>query len=119
MYLRTVLRSSPTRRAIAETLTPCRCSSRIMTTSPSRTNDAPLVRKKGHHRSSVTDRLPEASGRLGRQLTWGIFNRHIWGLFSRHSHTLERRVRAWQALHGPEQEVIFRQEHPPRAAGSV
>ena len=27
--------------------------------------------------------------------------------------TLERRVRHWQALHGPEREVIFRQEHPP------
>jgi len=27
--------------------------------------------------------------------------------------TLERRVRTWQALHGPEREVIFRQEHPP------
>ena len=25
--------------------------------------------------------------------------------------TLERRIRHWQALHGPEQEVIFRQEH--------
>ena len=27
--------------------------------------------------------------------------------------TLERRVRHWQALHGPEREVIFRQDHPP------
>jgi hypothetical protein len=27
--------------------------------------------------------------------------------------TLERRIRGWQALHGPEREVIFRQEHPP------
>jgi hypothetical protein len=27
--------------------------------------------------------------------------------------TLERRVRHWQALHGPDREVIFRQEHPP------
>lgn len=31
--------------------------------------------------------------------------------------TLERRVRHWQALHGPEREVIFRQEHPPGAQG--
>ena len=31
--------------------------------------------------------------------------------------TLERRVRAWQALHGPEREVIFRQDHPPGAQG--
>ena len=27
--------------------------------------------------------------------------------------TLERRVRHWQALHGPERDVIFRQDHPP------
>jgi len=26
--------------------------------------------------------------------------------------TLERRVRTWQALHGPERDLIFRQEHP-------
>ena len=31
--------------------------------------------------------------------------------------TLERRVRTWQALHGPEQDVIFRQDHPPGAQG--
>lgn len=31
--------------------------------------------------------------------------------------TLERRVRAWQGLHGPEREVIFRQDHPPGQQG--
>ena len=31
--------------------------------------------------------------------------------------TLERRVRIWQALHGPEREVIFCQEHPPGQQG--
>ena len=31
--------------------------------------------------------------------------------------TLERRVRHWQALHGPERDVIFRQEHPPGRQG--
>jgi hypothetical protein len=31
--------------------------------------------------------------------------------------TLERRVRQWQALHGPERDVIFRQEHPPGQQG--
>ena len=30
---------------------------------------------------------------------------------------LERRIRLWQALHGPEREVIFRQEHPPGQQG--
>jgi hypothetical protein len=27
--------------------------------------------------------------------------------------TLERRIRAWRAVNGPDREVIFRQEHPP------
>lgn len=27
--------------------------------------------------------------------------------------TLERRIETWKALHGPDQEVMFRQEHPP------
>jgi Mu transposase-like protein len=31
--------------------------------------------------------------------------------------TLERRIRAWRAIEGPEQEVIFRQEHPPGRLG--
>jgi len=31
--------------------------------------------------------------------------------------TLERRVRHWQAVHGPEREVIFRQDHPPGQQG--
>ena len=31
--------------------------------------------------------------------------------------TLERRIRMWQALHGPDREVIFRQEHPPGRQG--
>ena len=31
--------------------------------------------------------------------------------------TLERRMRLWQALHGPAREVIFRQEHPPGQQG--
>ena len=31
--------------------------------------------------------------------------------------TLERRVRQWRALHGPEQEVIFAQTHPPGRQG--
>ena len=31
--------------------------------------------------------------------------------------TLERRVGTWQALHGPERDVIFRQDHPPGAQG--
>lgn len=31
--------------------------------------------------------------------------------------TLERRIGAWRALHGPEQDIIFRQEHAPGRLG--
>jgi len=31
--------------------------------------------------------------------------------------TLERRIRSWRALNGAEQDVIFRQEHPPGRVG--
>ena len=31
--------------------------------------------------------------------------------------TLERRIRMWRALEGPERDVIFRQEHPPGRMG--
>jgi transposase InsO family protein len=31
--------------------------------------------------------------------------------------TLERRIRQWRALNGPEQDVIFRQQHPPGRMG--
>ena len=31
--------------------------------------------------------------------------------------TLERRIRSWRALNGAEQDVIFRQEHPPGRLG--
>ena len=31
--------------------------------------------------------------------------------------TLERRIRAWRAVNGPAQDVIFREEHPPGRLG--
>ena len=31
--------------------------------------------------------------------------------------TLERRVREWRAIHGPEREIVFRQTHPPGQLG--
>src|SRR3954467_3229904 len=40
MYLRTVLRALPSWRAMALGLSPCRCSSMIMTSSPSRTTES-------------------------------------------------------------------------------
>jgi hypothetical protein len=37
-----------------------------------------------------------------------------WGRLRR---TLERRIRAWRGVHGPEREAIFRQAHPPGQQG--
>jgi hypothetical protein len=31
--------------------------------------------------------------------------------------TLERRIRGWRAINGPDQDVVFRQEHPPGRMG--
>src|SRR5215472_288014 len=43
----------------------------------------------------------------------GEMQRRHPGLVDHLRRTLERRIRLWQALQGPEREVIFRQEHPP------
>lgn len=44
----------------------------------------------------------------------GELDRRHPGCFSgRQLRTLQRRIREWRALHGPEQEVYFPQEHPP------
>src|SRR5208282_755538 len=67
MTLRTVLRSNPVRRAIVDTLAPCRCRSRIMTISPSRITGSPLPEGKAsatQRRPTAPDRRP-TSGRLG------------------------------------------------------
>jgi hypothetical protein len=39
--------------------------------------------------------------------------RHPDGDWMRHRRTLERQIRRWRALHGPEREIIFRQAHAP------
>ncbi|MGO9058572.1 MAG: IS21 family transposase, partial [Candidatus Binataceae bacterium] len=44
----------------------------------------------------------------------GEFDRRHPGCFSvSQLRTLQRRIREWRALHGPEQEVYFPQDHPP------
>ncbi|MCP1838692.1 hypothetical protein ACVIHI_008383 [Bradyrhizobium sp. USDA 4524] len=45
-----------------------------------------------------------------------ILRRHP-ELGTRIRHMLERRIRAWRAIHGEEQEVIFRQTHEPGQLG--
>src|SRR5215212_3827862 len=48
MYLATVLRSRPSWRAMAETVRPCRCSSKIIMSSP-RLTTVPLPPAKGRN----------------------------------------------------------------------
>ena len=45
---------------------------------------------------------------------WASLNRRHPGCFSAGQlRTLQRRIREWRALHGPEKEVYFPQDHPP------
>jgi hypothetical protein len=53
-------------------------------------------------------RLLEARTLLGE-----LERRHPGCFSTRHLRTLQRRLREWRALHGPEQEVYFPQQHPP------
>jgi transposase InsO family protein len=40
-----------------------------------------------------------------------------WRLGAGIRRTLERRIRGWRALYGPDRDVVFRQEHPPGRVG--
>jgi hypothetical protein len=48
-----------------------------------------------------------------RTLLAELERRHPGCFSTRYLRTLQRRLREWRALHGPEQEVYFPQEHPP------
>ena len=45
-------------------------------------------------------------------LEW-LDERHPGRFNASHLRTLQRRLRDWRTLHGPEREVYFEQEHPP------
>lgn len=84
---------------MAEMLTPYWCSSRIMTISPSRTNDASPEAEKGTSSLIDTGGFPGNTEGHAVNSTWGIFNRHKWGLFGRHSQLAPRSARsAWWAM---------------------
>lgn len=58
--------------------------------------------------------VADEKGRLEARTILGELNRRHPGSFSaRQLRTLQRRVRQWRALNGPEKEVFFPQEHPP------
>ncbi|MFX4577927.1 IS21 family transposase, partial [Acinetobacter baumannii] len=64
-------------------------------------------------------RPPHAEGRPGLRpiaVFEELCRRHP-ELGSGKRRTLERRIRAWRAVNGPDREVIFRQEHPPGRMG--
>src|SRR5215211_3366913 len=71
MYLRTVPRVNPVRRAIADTLKPCSCSSRITISSLNRTTpDLPrtvrgkVITCRARHRDPAADGQPPPSHRV-------------------------------------------------------
>ena len=48
-----------------------------------------------------------------RTLLGELNRRHPGDFSARHLRTLQRRIRQWRALNGPDKEVFFPQEHPP------
>ena len=56
----------------------------------------------------------EAAGRLRATIIVESLEDKFPGRFSvSQLHTLQRRLQDWRAVHGPDQEVYFPQEHPP------
>jgi hypothetical protein len=66
--------------------------------------------------SEVVPLLKAAPG-LRSVAVWEELRRRHPELSQKIRRTLERRVRAWRAVHGAEREVIFRQVHPPGQMG--
>ena len=66
--------------------------------------------------SEIVPMLKAAPGLRSVAIFEEMGRRHP-GLPSRVRRTMERRIRAWRADHGPEQEVIFRQTHEPGRMG--
>jgi hypothetical protein len=66
--------------------------------------------------SEVVPMLRSAPGIRAIGVLDELRQRHA-GLNPNVRRTLERRISAWRALHGPEQDVIFRQEHEPGRLG--
>jgi hypothetical protein len=62
--------------------------------------------------SEIVPLLQGAAGLRPITVLHEMQRRHL-GFGDNLRRTLERRIRQWQALHGPEREVIFRQDHPP------
>ena len=62
--------------------------------------------------------LLEADGALSAvTLLEELLRRHPGDYGTAVLRTLQRRVRRWRAMHGPEREVMFAKEHPPGRLG--
>ena len=66
--------------------------------------------------SEIVPLLRSAPGLRPIAIFEEVLRRHP-GLGAGVRRTMERRIRSWRALHGPEQEVIFRQLHEPGRLG--
>src|SRR5664280_476000 len=81
MTLRTVLRSSPVRRAIADMPAPCRCKSRIVTISPSWTTKLSPRRREQLDHQTPTDPIPPRQPSSSQLSKLGNFQSALLGSF--------------------------------------
>src|SRR5688500_3927024 len=84
MYLRTVFRSKPVVRAIADTDRPCRCRSSITTNSPRLITENPLPTIGMSIGEDAPPVFQGAPRKTGTRSDWGRFKRHFWGVLRRH-----------------------------------
>jgi hypothetical protein len=71
----------------------------------------------------TTDVVPlleaDTRGKLKAKTVLGELNQKYPGEYgNEHLRTLQRRIRHWRAIHGPDQEVFFVQDHPPGREGA-
>jgi hypothetical protein len=71
------------------------------------TEVVPLLKRDEHGVLEATTIIAELRRTHGQQFS------------DKHLRTLQRRVRDWRALHGPEQEVFFEQQHVPGREGAI
>ena len=105
MYLHTVLRSMPSCRAMAVGLSPCRCSSMIMTSSPSRTTESPPPAREAASANASRDPRRASPAKNPETKRSGEFSRPTFGENSSASDTAHRQ--------GPDRGAAVRA--PPRS----
>ena len=79
-----------------------------------RTRDDPFADVWGE----VVELLEQATGWEAKTLFEEMQRRHPDRFADGQLRTLQRRVKQWLAIHGPDKEVFFAQEHPPGRLGA-